>query len=1198
MYNRYIFIVVALLSIIYGGYGLYVIGLDHPSPTIIQAEGLLLDSSKTYHFSNYKSLDAITDSNPDDIILNYTDSNLYPNTLGKLYYLNGRWSFAAHKSVRNPLVNDSNPFLPFIRQINKTDGEFTFYRGESDVSEENLFQGIVVNFPAGKKAHRKTIKLKRSNGKIVVLWKDDGLGVKYMLSRGRDTLGVNFNMSPNQYGKYNYNYDFDNTTSHNGKYKLIIESSQWRNSYKVYNDNNVKVLQGSRVFELGNILFTIDQRFSNWKKILFISHYILLILSILFYFFALFRNQREVTISKEIFGVNIEILREIVNPIHESLIWLRFLITLLALLGIPILITAFNYNTNGGFYSIIVVVVIHILPLTLVLMPISKSVIKTILAKKRIKATDLKIKPLVKLLKNSKIIVVFLFAALVVFKYGSYNERVLGMPSLHLQKIAIVISFFLFNSSAFDMLYSRIDKVLFKLRRKVYIPMTQNLFVIFYSLLLTIASSDFGSCLFVFISILLIELILNESKIKKAFTTLFVGLVSIFLLINVFGLSQRKFYRIYYTYFPPDNKFYNGFHQGDKESIAYIYTNLKNLIENLTGFWNDLKIPRLAQSVADTDYAFHWSLMLGGLFFIGLFLLILFFILSHLFFVLKVTTTKVRITETETYDIANTSQYGRVVSFLTAITLVQFVYQIFTNLMLPGAILTGQPLTFISVGVYDAIFLAILFLLLDSIFYNKSIGQEFRVKEAKRSTPTLRQFKYKSIALSQVFFLFIMLMIVIKSIMIVRFQKDVIIMERRFQKTNDFDNNAIPSQSDYGSRLRYNQAIIEKASEICVNGLLDIENQQKSIVRNLQSLYYAKRRIKEYYPKVFKLEAENLKKRLSYSRFFEFGSTLISDQNGPFGEVLLKKIFSNGAAQLYADNIYYSNIDWASSAVNVDLNAELNRVLEGHIEQRLSRYNIEGSIIILDNLNKREIVNANYPFFEETPMAFKSYFVGSVKKPLLLYALLECNQGNGAFTCLNSRGEVSGINYWMRWSDNNMSAGVLKYLTENEQYEFSQVLLNDFNLPFYSPSTSKYSDMSFDELMRINNLSTYRSIAIGGVEPYQPIQVAKWFSHIAVDAFSSNEPLKEALNSPLTGTATSTKRALENQGLNPIDFIAKTGTFEKDGVNISSSFLISNNRYTTLIVLNGEQPSNLSHRTAKYLFNDSVLPLLIEYGVL
>lgn len=1187
MYKKVIFWVVALISIMYGTYSLYVFTFDHPSPTIIKAEGIVLDTTKTYFFSNYDSLNAINSANEDDIILNYSERNLYPNLIGNLEFIEGNWVYITADCITNP-YNSKNPFLPFTRNNKKNGDEFVFYDGASHISEQSLKQGIITNFPSGRRHHRINIKLNKLSDVDVLIYKDDGLGVEYMLPKGLDTIGINFN-SRSDNNVNNYNFNFDNTSTHYKNYKLAVNSTNFSNSFRLLDEKNSIVESGDSSFQIGGIYFKITQRYPTWQKLLFVTHLILLIISIIFYYFVLFRKNSHLPVKRNLFGKKIEILREVVNPIHQSLIWLRFLITSIAFLGVPLLIIAFNFNSNSNFYSVAIIMVIHLLPATLVFIPIFWSIIKI---------ESIKLGYVAKILSNPIWGFVLLGIVLVIFFEFSSNERVLGMPSLHLQKLALVISFFLFNSGPFKGIVRKIDNAIPRLRKIFYIPNGQNILVIIYSLLLTVVSSDFGSLLFVLISVLILELLANRSQYKKLLFTLFSIIFCGYLLVQVFHLKERKFYRVFYTYWAPDNSFYDDFNQADRESISYIYTNLKNISNKPSGYWNDLLIPKLAHSVAHSDYAFHWSLMIGGVFFIVAFLILLFFLLYHFFFIIKVTSSKVKINKNEVYNIAETSLYGRVISFLAAITLLQFIYQVFTNLMLPGAVLTGQPLTYISVGFFDGFFLAIFFILLDGIFNNEHIGKIVRSKALIQNIPSLRKSRSQAIKISSLLTAFIVILITVKIVIISSLQNDEIVIEKRNKSEMLDTSDNLPLEGSYPNQQSYNQALIDKAITLINNyKTLSMPNIERNFVRNLQSLYYSKKNIKEYYNSSFKLNVSSLEQRSSYNHFFKFDDKLISGDVHPFGEVYGKQVYSNGEKNNYTNNVYYATTDWSSKSINLDLNAELNKSLESHISEELGSYDIQGTVLILNNTTREFYADANFPFFCKTPTSSTSYFVGSVKKGVLAYCLLKLDPSNIRFQYNNSRGILSDINYWIRWSDNDMSAGVLKHLVENNSTEFNELLEKDFNLPFFSLNTTKFSDLNFEELIEENNISTYKSIAIGGVEPYQPVQVSKWYGKIANEAFNDNTELKEILNSPLDGTAISTRIALQNNNLDPKDYIAKTGTFEDDGINISSSFVISNKEYTVLVVLNGKQPSNANRKSAIYLFNDSILPLLVKYNI-
>lgn len=1201
MFRKISFIILSSLAIVYGFYGLNNVLLSHPSPSIIKAEGIVLDTLRAYHLSNYENISDISGATQADIILHYTDEKLYPNFLGTLKFSENQWVFKMSSAVASP-KDGNNPFLPFVRKNNKADGQFHFFSKNEDVKEYDLREKLVINFPAGERKHRKTIELKTISNKDVLVWKDEGLGVEYMLPSGIDTTMISFSDNHGTtFQMNNQNFIFNNTSKSNGIYKVKTDCSVFRSSYTVFRDEQIFESGLNSSFEIGEIMFSLKQRFPPWQLLLFLIHYLILVLSIALYYYVLFKKENDKPLYVEIREKRIKLLNGILNPIHLSLIWLRFLITLLAFLGLPILIVAFNFNSNSIFYSFVVVSSIHLLPLSMV----SFSVLKNTKAYQSIQKISLP-----NSLTSPLAVGVILIVILIIFTFCSQNERVLTMPSLHLQKVALIISFALFNSSTFltqiskfknsfierfsnNQVYQFVNKLLLR----VYIPTTQNLCLVIYSGLLAIVSNDFGSLLFVFLAVLLIEVINRKTTIKKVITTFGFSALLLFVFVLISGTSARKFYRISYTYFSPDNSFYKNFNQADKESISYIYINLKNILLEPFGFWNDLKIPNLAHSVSDTDFAAHWSLMIGGIFFLLIFLAILFFIARHFFFILKVTLREVRINKNEIYAISTTNLFGKIVSFLVAISLIQLCYQIFSNLMLYGSVLTGQSLIFISVGFYDSIFITALFIFLDAIFHNAAIGTKFRVKTRDKRVPSLLSFKRESLRVTTILGVFIVFSIGIKFTSIYMFQGDEVVIEKMNKESEKVKSISIPNYYDFEDQNEYNASLLHKANEIIENNYLDINGDSKKLIQRLQSKYYTQTEISEYFSSIFKLNRLRVKDRLSYSSFFEFDKKLISGVREPFGKVYGYKTLINGKEELRASNVYYSGLVSIPDGLISDLNAELNKNLETHINSNLTNYNVEGIVLIKDNATGRYVADASFPMDIADPLSYKPYFIGSPKKTLLLYSLLKVDTDNSNFQSMNSRGNLSDIYYWMQWSDNQFSTEVFKYLVENERSDFERILKEDFNLPFHSNTTTKFSDLSFDQLIEKNNDNTYMSIAIGGVEPYTSRQLTGWFSFIANEAFRDTSELYSALNAPLDGTARTTKVELTKYDLDPSEFVCKTGTFEKEDINISSTFVISNKNYTVLTVINGKQPSNNDGVAAKYFFNQSVLPLLVKYKV-
>jgi len=1164
IYNKKTYLVILALTSIFAVVYMSKLFFNSSSYYKVKCEGIVLEKEKEYVISN-QFINKKQELKDNTLILEFPKQYGYmPNYLGKLYYdkVQNNWLLKLADSIQNRNYNNQN-ILPFVRKTEKNDdNEYEFFAPGQEIKFEDLLSGIVINRYGGTATERLELKIVKEDDLPILKFNTEGINTEYLIKKETQNVSILFN---NKSEISDYNFYFQKTSNLNKSFSIKINSSAFGYSYSINGSENKK-----SSFTIGNMFFSIKPKISLGQQLVFI---LLLFQAIWFSLFLIRRvNTKE-------------------NPIKKSLLIVRFLINQLAIIGLPLLIITFNYQ--DGFWRRFTIatlfIVFNILNHDFLnWWIVSKRIFKSTFYLKVIQCINRIISFIKSIKYNNKydlfLSIVFFVVAFLIFVFCHKNERILGAPALHFQKLIIIVAYVIFSSKPYSKIRNYINAKLiaytsYKLYQ--YIPLqldSKNVLILLLSALLSIASQDFGAILYVFFAIIIIEFLSNKVPIKSILTLAVFAFVSSTILAFC-NIEFNKLYRIIYWVSSPDNHLYHNFNEADRETITYLYQGLKNtFFKNPFGLQQDLIIPSVCKSVSFSDYAFFWSFMLNGFNFLFLFIIISCFLAFHFVFLLYLSINKVQINSNISIEVFS-SKFGGAYAFWFAITFVSFIYPIITNLALPFAMLTGQSLPFISVGIYDMIIIIGLVLVLEKNF--KSL--KFSTTDTSNSVSIATSFK-KITKLTIWFILIVVALILIKGVQIY-FQKDDVEITRKAE--NEVYNYNLKDKSQILSLIN-NDSLVDESSE------------NRKVIAALQYAFYkAKPEPKQYKPN-FKMNRADFSNKTSLVSFFKLDTTEISGIKAPFGKVFSKKYFINGKVKYKVSNPYYSN-SLVYDSLNNDLNAEITKELEKHIKS-MNR-TIEGTVIIRDNKTGKDIVvatNLSKNTDRELAIEHTPYFVGSVKKLILLIATLSIDEEYKSFIVKDST-----ITQWIAHSSNNYTQTLLADVLKNNASKFNSILLSEFGLPFYSITTSSYSDYPKDNLFdNLENpkLNDIRSIGIGGNVKYSPMQVVGWYQNISNVTFGKNNTyLQKVLNAPLQiGTAKIVASKLNENGIDTKHFIAKTGTFQKGknrSTNLSSSFVISNKDFTILVTLNGEQQANNEHKSAKYFFN-KIIPLLLQYNVL
>jgi hypothetical protein len=1171
----------AVLCLFYALFSFYELVIQNKTPFKIEAEGIVLDLNKKYYFTNYKSIRSLENAESENsVLIRYKKNEEWmPNHLGTLYY-DGEWKLDLNKAIQHPVIN-KHPFLPYCRSVEKSStGSFNFYDSGQIVSEAQLTTGLIFNYPTGSVQDREYLNIKKISGKEVLYFEDDGIGVSYQLPDKKAKISAAFNSkirTANTKGSLIFKFD-DTTPNVSGTYNISYTPNNFLSASIEVKDQAGNTLYkklgiSHTTFQIENILLSlkINQMYGITTIFIFLVQ-IILIAAFLFYFIGL-----------EPPAYN--------NPIQSSILKSRIIMNCLMLLGTALFIKTFGYYTNSPKYDLILLSVPHLFNISYWFVSWWKKLKKVRFSSLSLKDNLPEIRISGSIMYAGWMVFFFILIPVIILLANIVsNERVLGIPALHFQKVIIILAYFVFASELVSQKTARFinnrdkPKFIFNLLGK-FLP--KNVLILFFSIWLSYIIGDYGSILFVAIAIIMIEVTLRRIKLKEVAVG-FSIILGIALLVNQIGIYDgRKLYRLLYSFLPPDSNSFAHFNQADRESISYIWFNLKSFMESFhMGLFNDLKILEVSKSVAHSDYAFHWSLMLGGVPFLLLVMACLSFLLTHLFFIFKSTLLPMKVGKNTYLSLAR-NKYTIIISFWLAITIVQFVYQLFSNNMLFGSILSGIPFPFISVRIQDYFFLGLLFVGLEILFYSNSFKADFSREKTKAVSSnyvfisSFRQAQYLIIA-----FLFLF---GLKGAQFWFFDNQEIHISA--QPPSEEENSNFFDVENYAQSTqdKYIQIAKDKINEL---ELTNLPIKTKKSLKPVQYAYYNADPIKEVFKIPFELKQDRLEEIISWKNHFDFSKKEISGENKPFGTVYAKKILVNDNYQTVTTNPYYRYLNLNNDYLNLDLSAELNRLLKSHVQNNLAD-DTRVSVVVLNNEANEYVATSQYPNTSNNFVYYQNYYIGSIKKALLLDAALNIDFNR----YIKFQSQDLNLGTWIKYSNYDFAGDLLEDVLNYNFEEFDRYLAEEYNTPFYSVSTQSYSDRPKEEVSNVPLLAN------GGLQKYPIANVLQWYRKLALKA-NKNDRKGTKLNNILTlpletyGTASVVGKRLKEANIDTDQFIAKTGTLEENGKNISSSFIIANQQYTIGVMMVGDNlPFNESGLTAKYIFAKKVVPLLIKYSI-
>jgi len=1147
----YILFIISLASACYGIFAFWSMVLNCQAPFYIECVGVKLQKNIVIAISNNKPITR------DTICFNYPQSkSIMPSSLGYIKFNNDLNTYILQNSpcIYNPdKVNPSNYFYAFAHTLNDHWYSQSRYFSANEIIFEDILitNGIKYISAFGTKENRVSVQLKKFNNDTYIKFKDDGISVRYLAKANtKNIYDVFLNQPVNSNNKFIFK--FDNTTTETNHYIIHIRPSTF-SFFGTVNDKTgksiISISTANNTFDVGGYLFNVTPKYARGFAVLYGLFLLFLIAFQSYFFHSMLKYKSEV---------------------YASLYSLRILINSLVFLGVPIFLISYTLDANRSIYLLLVI-----------FLNLSYLTPKNILHKARLLGT---IK-----FSNCIIYTVLLLLVIILWKFTS-SELFLGIiPILHIQKIVLLIVIFVTQIKYFSK---------FKFGKWLRL-----IFIISFSILVSVLTSDLGSCIYTSLSMLLIELIKKSIKLRYVVLSTIVLIASILLIykVNPSLLTGTKLYRVVAPYSTPSSDYLKEAKQADRETYAGINYVLKNRINGSLPTFNKLIVPVPFRSTMHTDLSFLWSFAFGSYTFVIIFACVIIALCRELLLLLYLCTRIVRINK-DKYFALPVSREGELVRFYLGFTLIQFVYPIgFSLLLLP---LTGQSLCALAVSNWEIIFLTFLLVVLHSVFTNttyftKRSEIQYAFEDAK-----------KSIRVVVAFFLMLMVVGFACKYYVVLINLVEPMEWKKYNKNIELQKN-IPHYSDKIKIVKFASNIIGE------DDLTAVSTKKKTILKELASLYYTNKPFNHsvYESRKFNISSSKILEEMSVDSLFKMKRNIISGKYAPFGLVYSMSHVVNNKAFNSVTNKYYYSIPAGAETINADLTAECSKALESHLSLIGIKSNI-GSVMIVENKTGKVLANSSFPLLAATNSNEHYYFIGSLKKILVAYAALSIDS--------SYRSKIYGgksFQEFLQYSDDYYAAALLRDLLKNHREKFGNVLENDFDLPLYSLTDDAYLDAlpnSIDFKHELNRNSIIYRESIGQQKPYQFIDVMQWYARIesglkvklhdhndtkTYDSQSLNDVDRKfmltCLNKVLYGTASVVRYALEKNHIKTNNIICKTGTSEKSdqNSNSASSFILSNHNYTVGIMLNGTIPENMQNLAAKDLFV-TLIPILIKYNIL
>lgn len=1123
---------------------------------IVKCEGIVLDSAYSYHITDknkHSELRAIrgeTVSIADqDLLLHYRDKEMElmtPSYWGTLFYRNG-WQYKPNHSFAHNAKDNGSVLLPFL--CKRKFGQIHYVHPHNTLREAELLEDAshYINTHAGTPSTRFYLRLRKLNGKLVFPWYDDGIKQRYLVRRlGADTLGVFFNAQAE--GQYaDRNYVFDNTSRVQGSYQLITQA---RGLTLLNSQTGERRQITTPYFEVGDMMFSIQPRFTFWEQVQLFARILILIGSLLFF----------LVWAKEEY------------ELHPSLNGLRIGLVCLYLLGDTIFALSFS-NSGSWWRELILTLVMPFVPFASYYLPRWRRMCEWLVAKGWVKSTWMS--GVIDTLRKARgvvsdiwdkygvkyIVLALLFVASWFLLSGAREERVGFISVLHFFKLILLLSFYI--------LY--LPWVVDRVGKRTWTRWFYLVMIMLVAGVATGLTDDYGVSVLVLLSFVLFEYIRGGVSLKSGVMCL-LGYFAIsgVLLILAKYLTIEKLYRLTFSWANPGNELlYGHVPQGHRESISILFHNIKLVCWDSPWGIENLLIPQRSMSVSHTDFALHWSFVANGFLFLGLFLMA--FITFCYNAVLYLSAISLETAQTKQALTSVSVRHRSFISFILVLMIAQGIAPILSNLLLYGAFLTGVPCPGISVSNGDALLFLILFIAMEQIVRAEIVDRSQDFKEALMA-------KAKSRARDFVAGLIVGMLVFggLKYLLCYWQDEETEIIGQ--SKVSAEVLNCVSRTTSEDDIWSFSQKYFADKDVSALN------SQDKADLRVLLKAYFNGSVLDKSLKTDFRISLAQQKRNLSLDSLMSFKSIRVSGDKWRGAEVVYARdILINGKHAIVATHEAFSSIAHRSQALDKDATANINVALKTHLSQRLRSYpRLKASVLVVENATGHIIINSAYPFESSFPHREYSFYPGSVKKVLLAHYFSRRYTGRANDAILQTPNAQTPMQ-WIAKSDNEATMEVFNTYVATDMDSFASFLREQHHLPFISnyAQGNGYAEVAWN-----SSMLSRRTTLIGGRTKYKPETINRWLQTLSREAFADNQLLYAMLNAPLNrgGTATNVAEALRKQGLDTKDFICKTGTLEEGSRNLSTAFAIAGRAYSITVLIDGVQPDNKQGVAAKHLF--------------
>ncbi len=1099
--------------------------------TVIECRGLRMDPTRAYHITDKNSINALNKIRPGvakggDILLHYRDQNMdltTPSYWGSLRFKNGDWHFTLDETGFADTLCSDTRHLPFFRSVDDNKSIIpggTTLSGAALRSETYMFQKQL----SGNNASRYYLHLFEHQGRTYLPWFDEGIKQKYRLNDEEiDTIQIAFNTTSKP--GVHLNFVFSNSSTERGTYYLRFDPKSDKHWTLLSSDFNLINAALPSQFEVGDMLFRVRNYNSIGNTILLCLYFVIGAVS------------------------TVLCLRKYLIPGNTTYAQMLYLLGLSSSWLVVLGLFTFAHALQNPDIEIARKILLCILVPTLPLLSLIWDTPYTSLLKTGLNRT------LSMLKKSSPWVPLSILVVLIMGAASAKNERVLKLiPVLHYSFLVFFVGFFI--------IYSRLGYFVAKLLLIKRIPkrIVSSSMIVILAIVISVCSHDYSTLLFAVFSFGFLNVLERFNAGQIGYGIIFVMVVvSIVSILSYSGVGVEKLCRFTFTWGNPENIIFENAPEYARQAFAFHYHGVTDIFDpSNTGA---ISIPNYVRSVSHTDYAFFWAVVYGQKLFLIFSFLALGVLVHTLLYFTRLFTLTTRLKKDDT--IQSIINLPAAVRTFLAWFAMSFIFKIVTatscNLMLPGAILTGISIPFISISFFES---------LSFVAFVLIIGSQLGRLNESINSPTKALFHDKArrvslIATSVLSFVFVLWFGL-----------------KKYQvKYADTSSTWVKQETQVQlPKVRGKECLdLVKARVSQLS-----EDKQNALAKKTHDaglhMYYAG--VNPYHSDVFNYSIKQYRNEVWLSEKYDGERKNLKLDSLWSDAVNYRKVYTNGKSHIEFDNKYFSNISISRpSYFSKELSAKLNLKL-GQYAGKIHRagHHVASASILITDHDGKVIVSSALPLDPTLtyPEVQLSFYPASVKKIILAAALAEqhselLDQNIAGMTPL----------FWLRKS---ISPPTLNIFNTLDHQVFEKFLHN------LDMSWLDYAGPNWTEDAAIKN-----RILIGGDIKYSPYAINQWMTKLHKRALK-NPSVRKILAQPLLleGTAYLTSISLRRYKSPSTLWFAKTGTLEEEGRNLSSNFVISNGKFTFSILLDGDLPLSSSALSAQNLFIE-ILPLLQGY---